>query len=344
MAWGTHADPDDDNDGFPDAEEQQATPPTDPADARSFPVRLPPAGTTTLVVDAASPLPAPQRTGTPAAPYRALSEALQALRTGRLPQVHTVQVRAGTYAPLTTQEIFPLDLSGLAGLTLQGEGTVVLDAGLTATVFQAAFSRDLVIEGFVITRGVNGIGIQDEHRHHHPAQPHHGAQHGWHQHRVNATGVVITENLLADNEQHGLLVAGELGGHGDAEYHAPEWPQWHGIVNTARATIVGNLFEGNLDTGMIIQLNATATVTHNTVRQNSAAGINIVLGSTAELTGNTSTDNGAVGFPSTEGSTATLTGNTSTNNGANGVSRSDSRREHRRLTGNTIEDNFFAWH
>ena len=37
---------------------------------------------------------------------------------------------------------------------------MVLDAGLTATVFQAAFSRDLVIEGFVITRGVNGIAIQ----------------------------------------------------------------------------------------------------------------------------------------------------------------------------------------
>ena len=96
---GDTADPDDDNDGFPDAEEQQATPPTDPADARSFPVRLPPAGTTTLVVDAATALPARQRTGTPAAPYRALSEALQALHTGRLPQVHTVQVRAGTYSP-----------------------------------------------------------------------------------------------------------------------------------------------------------------------------------------------------------------------------------------------------
>ena len=56
------------------------------------------------------------------APYRALSEALQALRTGSLPQVHTVQVRAGTYAALTTQERFPLDLSGLAGLTLQRRG------------------------------------------------------------------------------------------------------------------------------------------------------------------------------------------------------------------------------
>ena len=41
---GDTADPDDDNDGFADTEEQQATPPTDPTDARSFPVRLPPGG------------------------------------------------------------------------------------------------------------------------------------------------------------------------------------------------------------------------------------------------------------------------------------------------------------
>ena len=61
---GDHADPDSDNDGFPNVAELHATPPTDPTDARSFPVRLPPAGTTTLVVDAASTLPAPQRRAT----------------------------------------------------------------------------------------------------------------------------------------------------------------------------------------------------------------------------------------------------------------------------------------
>ena len=117
---GDTTDPDDDNDGFPDAEEQQATPPTDPGDARSFLVRLPPAGTTTLVVDAASSLPASQRTGTPEAPYRALSEALQALRTGRLPQVHTVQVRAGTYAALTTTESDPLNRQSVPTTVLYG--------------------------------------------------------------------------------------------------------------------------------------------------------------------------------------------------------------------------------
>ena len=151
---GDHADPDSDNDGFPNVAELQATPPTDPADARSFPVRLPPAGAPPpwwwmpLAPSPRRSVPAPRQ-----APYRALSEALQALRTGNLPQVDRVQVRAGTYAALTTQETFPLDLSELAGLTLHGEGTVVLDAGLTATVLQTTFSRDLVIEGFAITGG-----------------------------------------------------------------------------------------------------------------------------------------------------------------------------------------------
>ena len=269
---GDAADPDDDNDGFPDAEEQQATPPTDPLDARSFPVRLPPASTTTLVVDAASPLPASQRTGTPEAPYRALSEALQALRTGGLPQVHTVQVRAGTYAALTTQERFPLDLSRLAGLTLHGEGHVVIDAGSTANGFTAAFSRDLVIEGFVITRGINGIAIQESTaitiRHNQITEHNtHGISIS-----TNATGIVITANLLANNEQHGLQVSGNS----EATVTQNTMRQ-NGVrgmsLNASRATIVGNLFEGNLE-----------------------HGISICPGSTAELTGNTSTGNARDGF------------------------------------------------
>ena len=104
---GDTADPDDDNDGFPDAEEQQATPPTDPADARSFPVHLPPPGTTTLVVDAASPsrrdsvtAPRTRHTGRSARRSRPCAR-------GVCRRYNRVQVRAGTYSALTTQEISP---------------------------------------------------------------------------------------------------------------------------------------------------------------------------------------------------------------------------------------------
>jgi parallel beta-helix repeat protein len=338
---GDNTDPDDDNDGFPDAEEQQATPPTDTADTRSFPVRLPPVGTTTLVVDAASTLPAPRRNGTPAAPYRALSEALQALRTGSLPQVHTVQVRAGTYAPLTTQESFPLDLNGLTGLTLHGEGTVVIDAGLTASVFQAAFSRDLVIEGFVLTRGVNGIDIQAStaitiRNNRITGCSSHGISIG-----VNSTGIVITENLLADNDQHGLSVQGGSEATVTQNTMRHNGQRGMNVFTASRATIEGNLFEGNFFEGVRISTNSAATVTHNTVRQNGLTGITIVLGSTAELTGNISTNNGGPGFNVTRGSTATLTGNTSINNFAYGVVVGLGRNTVV-LTGNRIENNGFS--
>ena len=334
---GDTADPDDDNDGFADTEEQQATPPTDAMDARRFPVRLPPVGTTTLVVDAASALPPRERTGTPEAPYRALSEALQALHTGSLPQVHTVQVRAGTYAALTTQETFPLDLSGLAGLTLHGEGTVVLDAGLTASVFQAAFSRDLIIEGFVITRGVHGIDLQEGtaitiRNNHITGQSFRGINI-----RVNSTGIVITENLLANNDEFGLGVSGAS--EATVTQNTMRQNGRHGMsVTAARVTIVDNLFEGNGEQGVRIASNAAATVTHNTMRQNGVLGIHITLGSTAELTGNTSTNNGTFGFGVTQGSTATLTGNTSTNNAFSGVLVGPGRNTVV-LRGNRIENN-----
>ena len=115
-------------------------------------------------------------------------------------------------------------------------------------------------------------------------------------------------------------------------------------VNTARATIVGNLTEGNLRNGVFINQNSTATVTHNTARQNGVDGITVLRGSTAVLTGNISTNNAGNGCSVNFGSTATLTGNTCSNNGANGVlvgTLASTAPNTVVLTGNTIEDNFF---
>jgi len=312
---------DDDNDGFTDVEEQQATPPTDAVDARRFPVRLPPEGATTLVVDTASTLLAAERDGTPAAAYRSLSEALQALRTGRLPAVDTVQVRAGTYSPLTTQEMFPLELSGLAGLTLRGEGTVVLDAGLTAPVFQATSSRDLVIEGFVITRGVRCIDIQEStnliirHNHITACSPN-GISVGTH-----ASGIVIANNLVDDNDEHGVSVLG------DSEATVRQNTLRRNgrlglVITTTQATIIVNLVEENAWRGISIVANAIATVADNTVRQNGSNGINI-FGATAELTGNTISNNAGAGVLVIRGVTATLMGNTIEHNFAMGIFSAD---------------------
>jgi streptogramin lyase len=339
---GDTADPDIDNDGFPNVEELAAG--TDPTDARSFLVRLPPEGTTILVVDAASTLPAGERTGTPVAPYRALSEALQALHTGRLPQVHTVQVRAGTYSPLTTQEIFPLELSGLAGLTLHGEDTVVIDAALTASVFRAASSRDLVIEGFVLTRGGHGIDIQTGtnitiRNNRITGQSFDGINIG-----TNSTGIVVTANLLANNDEDGLTVGGDSEATVTQNIMRQNGRRGMDVLTNTRATVMGNLIEGNLNRGMDISTNAAVTLTHNTVRQNGADGIFIALGTTAVLTGNTITGNALHGCTVTNRATATLTGNTITNNGGNGVSVGSPGSTLPNtvvLTGNTIEDNLF---
>ena len=122
-----------DNDGFTNVEELQADPPTDPLDPQSYPLTLPPRGTTVVVVDAASPLQTRARNGTPQAPYRSITEGLravrEALRAGR--PITTLSVRAGTYSLQTTQESFPLNLWGLSHFTMQGAGrdTTEIDAG-----------------------------------------------------------------------------------------------------------------------------------------------------------------------------------------------------------------------
>jgi hypothetical protein len=300
-------------------------------------VRLPPAGTTILVVDAASPLPASQRTGTPAAPYRALSEALEALYTGRIPEVHTVQVRAGTYTALTTQEVFPLDLNGLAGLTLRGEGTVVLDAGLAATVVQVTFSRDLVLEGFVITRGINGIDLRAStnitiRNNHITAHNTHGITIS-----TQATGIIITGNLAEDNGQNGLFVAGGSEATVTQNVLRQNSVQGLQISTTSRATIVDNLVEANGSNGILITTNSGATITHNTTSRNGGTGIVVQVGCTAVLTGNTSTENND-GVSISRGSTVTLTGNTLSHNACYGVNvnRGQSRVV---LAGNVIEQN-----
>ena len=83
------------------------------------------------------------------------------LRNGQAPQVHSLFLRAGRYAPSTTQDVFPLDLSGLAHLTLRGadRATTVLDAEFRNSVVVALGSRNLVFEDLTITHGWLGLAI-----------------------------------------------------------------------------------------------------------------------------------------------------------------------------------------
>jgi hypothetical protein len=121
-------------------------------------IGLPPAGLATLTVDATTVISVRERNGTPETPYRAVTEALRAVRSGRVPDVHTIHVRPGRYTPLTTQETYPLYLVGLTGLTLPASdaGTAVLDADFQGRVLYIENSQDIVISGFEITNGGTG--------------------------------------------------------------------------------------------------------------------------------------------------------------------------------------------
>ena len=148
-----------------------------------------------------------------------------------------------------------------------------------------------------------------------------------------STGVVITDNLLADNDRYGLLVFGEARRPRCGTIPCATMAAMASSSAPKRsATIADNLSEGNLVLGMVVLDNAAATITNNTVRQNGGNGFLITQGATAELTGNTVTDNGGTGFTSATGSTATLTGNTSSNNGFYRGPRRE-RSEHRRPDG-----------
>ena len=159
---------------------------------RSIPGRIrspSPPGVTTLIVDAGSPAPVRARAGTPEAPYRSPTEALQVLRNGQAPQVRTLFLRAGRYSPSTTQDAFPLDLSGLARLTLRGENraTTVLDAEFRNSVVVAIGSQDLVFEDLTITHGWLGLAI------------------------IFSRDIVIRRTESRDHNRHGLLVVATTG-------------------------------------------------------------------------------------------------------------------------------------
>ena len=277
----------------------QATPPTDPIDSHQYPLRLPPLGTTTLVVDATTSTPLRDRLGIPEAPYGAVTEAVRAVRSGLLPAVHTIEVRPGLYAALTTQETFPLDLGGLAGLTLRAAeaGTAILDAANQANVINAEFSRDLLIEGFVVTHGVRGINIR------------------------HSTGVTLRANQARDNTQYGLVMGVNANLDNIVQDNLVEGNIEIGILiaGNAVATVEHNLARHNPGIGIVVGLGARAIVRHNAAEDN-AVGIIVGTGATAEMHDNVANDNGLAGISvGSPGTAATLMQNVVQGNGEFGL-------------------------
>jgi parallel beta-helix repeat protein len=318
---GDQADSDDDNDGFTDAEEAAATPPTSPTDPFAFPVLVPPAGVTTILVDAATSLTARQRQGTPEAPYRSVSEALRAVHSGQSPDVHTLRVRAGIYSPVTTQEVIPLDLGRLSHLTVQGEelGNAVLDGSFRGNVINAEFSENLVLERFVVTHGATGIRVRDSaHVTIRDNQIMNNNEDGI-EISLNAnTGIVVTDNLVEDNGNYGIHInrnAAATLRRNIVRLNANSGIQ---AISDSNAEMIGNVVENNTGFGISVAFGATPTLTENISAQNGRAGIVIFSNVIATVTRNIMRLNERNGIVVDVNSTAELRDNTIVGNGASG--------------------------
>jgi hypothetical protein len=333
---GDNADPDIDGDGFTNAEEAQADPPTDPLDPESYPLTLPPEGTTVVVVDAAaSKLKTRARNGTPQTPYRSITEGLrgvrEALRAGR--PITTLSVRAGTYSSQETQEHFPINLFGLSHFTMQGAGhdTTVIDAAFAGVVIVLGFSTQTTLEGFTLLHGADGLVINE-------GQEVMLRQNQIADHIFNGIDLAfngsaeIAQNIIERNGQFGI----GLGANAMAtirENSISDSEHGFGIAMSGHSTaeITGNTIVRNGAHGLDIRDNSTATVQSNIIQDYGCDGIFINLNSTAEITGNTIMQGNTIQQHDCDGSsgvgifvdlnsTAEITGNTIMGNRLEGIS------------------------
>jgi parallel beta-helix repeat protein len=294
---GNNTDLDNDNDRFTDAEETAATPPTDPLDPRRYPVTAPPPGTNTLMVDAASLTPVRNRNGTPETPYRSPTEAITVIRNGQAPQVNTVHIRPGLYAPSTTQDIYPLPLRHLSGVTLQGaeRDTTVLDAELRPAVVRILEGDDLTIEELTITHG--GLGIF----------------------ATTSQRLTINRNKITRNEDRAILV--DIGSK-EAVIHDNliEHNGHAGIqlVADTEATVTHNMSRAN-NQGILVSFGSTAVVRDNVFEQNEFSGISVFANASATLINNIVQDNDLFGIATAVSTTSEIRDNTVERNGTQGI-------------------------
>jgi Right handed beta helix region len=238
------------------------------------------------------------RIGTAEAPYRSVTEAIRVVRSGLAPDVETVQLRPGTYSPLLTQEVIPLDLGRLSTLTVQAAspGTVVLDGEFRGDVINAEFSHDLLLEGLAIKRGAIGISVRESTnvtlRHNHCLE---NVSDGIRIGLNTNTNIVVADNLIEANGEYGIYVAANAAA--TITRNTTRFNDQNGILvlTDSTADITDNLSERNSDTGIVVFANSSATLSRN-VSQHNNDGIIVFGNSTATIIQNTSsfTPNGIV--------------------------------------------------
>jgi predicted outer membrane repeat protein len=93
----------------------------------------------------------------PGTPFKTIQHALEMIYTDSL-ITHTIHLVEGVYSPATNGEVFPIHWSSFVNLSGSEDGTTVIDADGTASVFVFRFVYETLIENITITNGSSNAG------------------------------------------------------------------------------------------------------------------------------------------------------------------------------------------
>jgi len=184
-------------------------------------------------------------------------------------------------------------------LTLDGQGQATIHAPDPGPAAVAVTGREIVLRGFTITGGRNGVNvlrggtavIANNVIHHTGADRRPGAGEG-----INVgqhSFARIVGNTIRDNPVSGVLV------HESGAVRI-------GFTDVDNSTAAGNVIENNGGPGIRVETSANARITGNTIRNNGGDGIEVAGGSNAHLSGNVVSGNGGSGIRVVQSSSVQL--------------------------------------
>jgi parallel beta-helix repeat protein len=191
----------------------------------------------------------------------------------------------------------------------------VIDAERTGDVMSLVSNTQIVIEGFTLIRGANGLFIN------------------------RATGVTLRRNRIAENIFSGIAMGINSNAENTITENIIDTNGSEGIFlfENSAAVITHNTIHDNRTSGIFNATASTAEITANTVTGSVLSGIVVYDRSEAIVTDNTVLDNRGIGIWVALNATATLTANTVTGSALSGIVVQD--RSKAVVTNNTVRDN-----
>jgi len=174
-------------------------------------------------------------------------------------------------------------------LTLDGQGQATIEAPDPGPAAIAITGREIIVRGFTITGGRNGINV------------------------LRGGTAVIANNVI----------------HHTGPDRRPGAGEGINVGQHSFARIIGNIIRDNPAAGIIVHESGAARIgftdidntipAGNTISNNAGVGIRVLTSSTARIVGNTLRGNGRHGIEVSGGSNAHVSGNVISGNGGSGV-------------------------